>query len=327
MRAPSFWAHDGLAARLLSPFSVLGSALTARRVARPGWRAPVPVICCGNATVGGAGKTTLALDLAARLLRQGHAVHILLRGYGGMAYGAHRVAPEDSSVAVGDEALLLAEVAPTWVGGDRAETARAALAAGAGVLLMDDGLQNPTLEKTCSLLAVDGASGFGNGRVLPAGPLREPLARAAARCQAAVLIGPDSAGAAAMLPPSLPLLRAELRQDDAIGRLKGRRVIAFAGIARPEKFFAPLRAAGADVIEARPFPDHYFYVASELAALRDRAQRAGALLVTTPKDAVRLPKPFLSHCAVIGVGLTWRDPRQIEELLAKVMAMEPSAVR
>lgn len=300
--------------------------MTARRVARSGWRAPVPVICCGNATVGGAGKTTLALDLAERLRRQGHAVHILLRGYGGMAYGAHRVERGDSSVAVGDEALLLAEVAPTWVGGDRAETARAAVAAGAEVLLMDDGLQNPSLEKTLSILVIDGPSGFGNGRVLPAGPLREPVAAAARRCQAAVIIGPDRRNAAARLPEGLPVLYAELRQDESIAALAGRRVVAFAGIARPEKFFAPLREAGAIVIEACGFPDHYFYVATELARLRQKAQLADATLVTTPKDAVRLPPAFLSYCTVVGVGLTWRDSDQIDGLLGKVMAKEASVV-
>src|SRR3954470_20366902 len=213
--APSFWFHDGLPARLLSPLSVIGAAMTARRVARPGWHAPVPVICCGNVTVGGAGKTTLALDLARRLADRGHAVHVLLRGYGGESRGVHRVAPDDPAARVGDEALLLAAAAPTWIGGDRAASARAAIEAGAQVLLMDDGLQNSTLAKDFSFLVIDGRTGFGNGRVLPAGPLREPAAAAAARCQAAVLIGADATGALARLPPHLPVLRTDLKQQDA----------------------------------------------------------------------------------------------------------------
>ena len=215
------------------------------RVRRPGWEAPVPVVCCGNANFGGAGKTTLVIDLARRLTMRGANVHILLRGYGGSARGVHRVKPDDPVGVVGDEALLLAGVAPTWTGADRAASARAAIAVGGEVLLMDDGLQNPTLIKTFSLLVIDGRTGFGNGRVLPAGPLRERVAAAAARTNAAVLIGADVAGALDQLPPGLPVLRANLVQDSAVASLAGRRILAFAGIAFPEKFFAPLRQAGA----------------------------------------------------------------------------------
>ncbi len=163
--------------RLLAPFSALTAGITARRVARPGWRAPVPVICCGNATVGGAGKTTLALDLARRLAARGVAVHCLTRGYGGRVGTVLRVASGVHPASlVGDEPLLLAAVAPTWVGRDRAASARAAAAADAAALVMDDGLQNPGLAKDLAFLVVDGAAGFGNGRLLPAGPLREPVA-------------------------------------------------------------------------------------------------------------------------------------------------------
>ena len=215
IRAPEFWSGDGgggLLPLLLSPFAALYGAATARRVARPGWKAPVPVICCGNATAGGAGKTTVALDLGRRLANRGIAVHFLLRGYGGSLKGPLRVDPaHHDSLAVGDEALLLAAERPAWISADRAAGARAAIAAGAQAIVMDDGLQNPTLEKDVSLLVVDGTYGFGNGRVIPAGPLREPVAEAAARCRAAVLIGEDECNALALLPPRLPVLRAHRR--------------------------------------------------------------------------------------------------------------------
>ena len=317
--APRFWSHDGFLAKTLAPLSLIGSALTARRVARAGWRAPVPVICCGNVTVGGAGKTTLVLDLTQRLAGRG--VHILLRGYGGSARGVHRVMPEDSAGLAGDEALLLSQVAPTWIGADRAASARAAIEAGARVLLMDDGLQNPTLVKTASLLVIDGGTGFGNGRVLPAGPLREPVSAAAARCQAAVLIGPDSTRATAQLPPGLPVLRADLVQDRSIADLAGRTVVAFAGIARPEKFFAPLRAAGAVLIAARPFPDHHPYTVRELEALANEALGNSAILVTTPKDSARLPAEWRAQVIVVGVGLAWRDPAEIDQFLERTIAI------
>jgi tetraacyldisaccharide 4'-kinase len=323
-KAPSFWSHDGLLALTLSPLSAIGAALTARRVARPGWRAPVPVICCGNVTVGGAGKTTLVLDLAQRL--SGTGVHILLRGYGGSSRDARRVAPGDPVTLVGDEALLLARAAPTWTGADRAASARAAIQAGAKILLMDDGLQNPTLTKTASFLAIDGRTGFGNGRVLPAGPLREPVAAAAARCHAAVLIGPDTTNAIGRLPPSLPVFRTDLVQDKSIATLAGRKVIAFAGIALPEKFFEPLRQAGADLIAARPFADHHAYSERELDGLLREASDRGAVLVTTPKDAVRLAPAIRSRVTVIGVGLAWREPDRIDQLLARIVAGRAAVV-
>jgi tetraacyldisaccharide 4'-kinase len=324
-KAPAFWSHNTLLARALSPLSAIGSALTARRVARCGWQAPVPVICCGNVTVGGAGKTTLVLDLAKRL--SGRSAHILLRGYGGAAKSTHHVAPNDSPRLVGDEALLLAQVAPTWIGADRAASAQAAIRAGARILLMDDGLQNPTLNKTLSILVIDGQTGFGNGRVLPAGPLRESVSRAAARCQAAVLIGPDATGALKSLPPTLPILRADLEQDASIATLAGRRVVAFAGIAKPEKFFVPLRHARAMVVAARAFPDHHTYTSRELNALLGEAADQNAIPVTTPKDAVRLPPAIRSKVTVIGVSLHWREPNEIQRLIDTVITADPIIVR
>ena len=314
--APSFWRHDGWPARLLSPASLITAAITAHRVSRPGWHAPVPVICCGNVTVGGAGKTTLALDLGQRLLTLGQAVHFLLRGYGGSVRGPHHVVTTDTVAQVGDEALLLAQLAPTWVGADRAASARAAVAAGAKVLVMDDGLQNPTLHKDLSLLVIDGATGFGNRRVLPAGPLREPVAAGASRCQAAVLIGNDASGVAAALPATLPLLRARLVPGREAATLAGRQVLAFAGIASPDKFFATLRGASVILAAEVPFPDHHRYSEPELTRLMDQARRLNVPLVTTPKDHVRLPEAVRRRVRVVGVSLDWQDAGAIETLLA-----------
>jgi tetraacyldisaccharide 4'-kinase len=266
----------------------------------------------------------LVLDLAHRLSNR--SVHILLRGYGGTSRGVHRVTPDDPVSLVGDEALLLERVAPTWTGANRAASAHAALQAGAKILLMDDGLQNPTLSKTCSLLVIDGRFGFGNGRVLPAGPLREPVATAAARCQAAVLIGPDMTGATHLLPPALPVLHADPVQDPSIAALAGRKVVAFAGIAMPGKFFDPLRRAGAILLAARTFPDHHAYTDRELHELMRQARGQHAVLVTTPKDAVRLPVALREQVTVIGVSLKWRNSIQIDQLLEKIVAASPSVV-
>jgi tetraacyldisaccharide 4'-kinase len=316
MRAPGFWQRDGVLPRLLSPFSAIVAGATARRVARPGWRAPVPVICCGNVTVGGAGKTTLALDLGRRLAARGVAVHFLSRGYGGRARGPLRVDPATHDAAlVGDEALLLAEIAPAWVAADRAAGARAAIAAGAGALVLDDGLQNPTLEKTFSILVIDGGTGFGNGRVMPAGPLREPIDAGAARCRAAVLIGADRTGIFPGLSQALPVLRATIAPDVDAAALSGRRVLAFAGIAHPEKFFGTVREIGADVAGTQALPDHHPYSAEECRALLQRAESLGAILVTTAKDAVRWHGALRPFLTVLGITLAWDDPPALDALL------------
>ncbi len=314
---PVFWTYFGALSRMLLPLSWVVTALTAHRVANAGWRAPVPVLCCGNATVGGAGKTTLALDLARRLNARGIAVHVLLRGYRGTVRGPRRVAPGDDVSITGDEALLQAEVAPTWIGADRAASARAAINAGAEVLLMDDGLQNPSLEKTVSLLVIDGLTGFGNGQVLPAGPLREPVLAAASRCRAAVLIGPDTSGALAQLPPDLPVMRAETRQGTEIASLTRHRVYAFAGIAHPNKFFTALERNGITLVGRESFPDHHVFTATELARIEKAATALDAVLVTTPKDAVRLPADL--SVKIVSVSLVWDNDTAIDALLDELV--------
>ena len=303
--------------RLLAPLGTLVAEVTARRVSRPGWRAPVPVLCCGNAGVGGAGKTTVVLDLAQRLVRRGVAVHCLTRGYGGRSRGVIRVDPALHDAGfVGDEPLLLAAIAPTWVAADRGASARAAVAAGAQALLMDDGLQNSTLIQDAALLVIDGAVGFGNGRVMPAGPLREGVAAAAARCRAAVLIGPDATNARAALPPDLPVLTASLRPD---ATLEGMRVLAFSGIARPAKFHDTLRQAGSVLAECLDFPDHHRFSNAELNRVLARAAELGATPVTTPKDVVRLPAAVRRRIRVVGVSLRWDDPAALGRLLAEIV--------
>lgn len=317
MKPPAFWQRDGLLPALLSPAAGLVAAVSRRRVSRPGWHASVPVLCCGNASVGGAGKTTVVLDLTRRLRRRGLAVHCLTRGYGGRVQGVLRVEPQLHTAAlVGDEPLLLAAVAPTWVGADRAASARAAIDAGADFLLMDDGLQNPGVAKTASLLIVDGTVGFGNGRVMPAGPLREAVSDAAARCRASVLIGTDTAGARAALG-DLPVLEASLVPDRA---LDGARVFAFCGIGRPAKFFETVKASGADLAGSRSFPDHHRFSSREIGQVMDVASQLNAQPITTAKDAVRLPVPSRAQIEVLGVQLTWRDEAAVERLLDEVTA-------
>ncbi|WP_426959935.1 tetraacyldisaccharide 4'-kinase [Muricoccus radiodurans] len=325
MRAPDFWTGGGgILPRLLAPAAAIYAAATARRVAQPGWRAPVPVICCGNATAGGAGKTTLALDIGRRLANRGVSVHFLTRGYGGKTRGPTRVDPaRHDSTAVGDEALLLAAERPTWVAADRAAGARAAVEAGAQAIVMDDGLQNPTLEKDLALLTIDGSYGFGNNRVIPAGPLREPVAACAARSSAAVLFGDDETGALALLPPNLPVLRGRTVPGAEVAQLKGQPIYAFCGIANPRKFFTTLAESGAILAGRAPYADHYPYDAGDLREILAEADRLRAIPVTTKKDFVRVPAAFRSRVTVVGVTMAWEEPARLEAMLDPLAARVP----
>jgi tetraacyldisaccharide 4'-kinase len=316
--APEFWDRSGLAARLLQPFAWGHAAAGAARraLARP-WRAPVPVLCVGNLVVGGAGKTPVVLDLARRFAAAGRRPQILSRGYGGHLAGPVAVDPARHGAAeVGDEPLLLAAAAPTWVARDRAAGARAAVAAGADLLLLDDGFQNPALAKDLSLVVVDGGYGFGNGRVLPAGPLREPVAAGLGRADAVVLMGEDRAGVLPLVA-GRPVLRARLAPADP-GAVAGRRVVAVAGIGRPSKFFATLEAAGATIAARRAFADHHAYAEGELAALAGLAAAHDAALVTTAKDAAGLTPAWRERVLVLEVRVAWADEAALQALLARV---------
>jgi tetraacyldisaccharide 4'-kinase len=326
MRAPEFWTEDGLPARLLEPFGqVFGLAGRLRRRLVRARRAPVPVICVGNLTVGGAGKTPTVLALAERLVAMGRRPHVLTRGYGGSARGPLRVDPERHDCArVGDEALLLAAVAPTWVARDRAAGADAAARSGAGCVLMDDGFQNPRLAADLALVVVDGGYGFGNRRLLPAGPLRERIADGLARAQAVIRIGADRHGIDRLLPAGLARLEAELCPGPDAPPVAGRRLLAFAGMGRPDKLFATLSAAGAELVGRERFADHHRYRRSEIERLLTRAARAEARCITTTKDAVRLPADLRARVAVLPVVLRWRQPEILDRLLEKALAARPT---
>ena len=320
MRAPGYWQRDGLLPRVLSPLGALYGALTARRVARPGLRLPVPVICVGNLSAGGTGKTPTVIALLERLPE---GTHVLSRGHGGRLKGPLRVDPARHSAAdVGDEPLLLAAFAPVWIGADRAATGRAAVAAGARCLVMDDGFQNPGLEKDLGLVVVDAERGFGNGRMIPAGPLREPVAAGLKRADAVLSIGgPEAqekfdAAWGARIP--VPRLTARLRPLATGMVWTDMPVLAFAGIGYPEKFFATLRELGANVIHAEPLTDHQPLTPALMTRLEAEAKLRRAQLVTTEKDAVRLPASFRQKVLTVPVRLVFDDPDAVEAVLARV---------
>jgi tetraacyldisaccharide 4'-kinase len=293
MREPAFWWRDpGLFAALLAPLGLLYGAVAARRMRQRGRRARVPVICIGNLTLGGSGKTPAAIAVARLLQAAGGRPAFLTRGYGGRLGGPVAVAPQHTAAEVGDEPLLLARVAPTIVARDRVAGAQA-VPADTTVIVMDDGFQNPSLEKGVAALVIDGRRGIGNGRVFPAGPLRAPLGAQLDRAHALLVIGEPGASAQRVIEAARArargILTARLVPDPAaVARLAGRPALAFAGIGDPEKFYATLRAAGIAVAATRRFPDHHAFTAAEAAALIAEADARSLALVTTEKDHARM---------------------------------------
>lgn len=322
MRAPDFWQSDNPLARLLEPVGLIVGGVTARRAMKaPLVRAGVPVICVGNLTTGGTGKTPVVASLVRRLAAQGRTPAVVMRGYGGSLKGPMRVdAHGHSADDVGDEALLHARRGATWVSRVRAHAAAPAVAGGADVLVMDDGHQHASLAKDLSLIVVDGRTGFGNERVFPAGPLREPIRGGLKRAQAAVLMGEDRLGLAEGLAEYLPVLRARLAPGPESMSLRGQRVVAFAGIGDPEKFYQTLVGIGARVTAFHPFEDHYTFDAADIQPILDEAFAIGALPITTEKDAVRLSPDQRQQVNVLSVDVEWEDLETLDKLLDGVLS-------
>lgn len=312
MKAPSFWyAPPGWLSNLLSPLGWLygkGAALL-RKFYRP-HLFPIPIISIGNITSGGAGKTPTAMAIADLLKAEGHRVHFVTRGYKGTLKGPLQVDLRfHTAKDVGDEALLLAHHAPTWVGKKKRAALEKAIEKGAHIVILDDGHQTKGIFKDLSFVVVDSLQGFGNHRVIPAGPLREPLKAGLSRADALIHIGKGS------FKSALPVFKAHLSPHPL--PFKNHPCVAFCGLGFPEKFYQSLKERGAEIVATHSFPDHYFYTQKDLRALHALAEKKRAVLVTTRKDWIRLPPPWQKKVSVLDVDLQFEAPGAFYQLMAE----------
>lgn len=330
VKAPAFWQKDrSLWAKLLAPFGFLFAIAGSRRFkrAKP-YRSKVPVICIGNLVMGGVGKTPLAVSVAEYFKMNGLRPVFLTRGYGGGLKTALINADGLYTAAdTGDEAQILARVAPVVVNADRKKGAITAEKTGADVIIMDDGFQNPQLEKDLSFAVFDGHYGFGNGKVFPAGPLREKIEQGLARANACIIVGTDTSGIrrkTAALFPDLPCLFVHIEQDKRVlNALSGQPVFAFAGIGYPAKFFRMLSENGAEVVGTKAFSDHHPYMESDMEAIFKAAKAKGAeKIVTTAKDSVRIPEKYREDITVVEAYTVWDMPDEISALLVPFLRRE-----
>ncbi len=320
MRPPDFWQNKpdrpGFIAAILSPLAFIYASATAYRVQRaPAIKPDVPVICIGNLNISGTGKTPTVIALIELLSNRN--VHVVTRGYGGSEVGPLHVNEKNHTAdEVGDEPLLLAAFSTTCVSKDRAAGVRAAQNAGAEVILLDDGFQNPDVAKSLNLVVVDAARGFGNGKVIPAGPLRETIHAGLSRADLLLSIGnleeQEKFDQLWGHQITVPRVRAETKPLQTGMDWQGQRVLAFAGIGQPEKFFQTLRSLGANIVKSVPLDDHQPLSDTLLNRLQADATALSAQLVTTEKDAVRLPTGYRRNVLALPVRLKFTQRSELD---------------
>ena len=322
LKAPKFWylKRDSLLSNSLYPFSLLFRLGTKfRNFASRERKTNLPIICVGNIVIGGAGKTPVALKIGNMLKKAGYNPHFVSKGYGGLEKNNTLVKDWHSPKSVGDEPLLLSEIAPTWIGLDRNKSFKLASENGADCIVMDDGFQNPTLQKDFSIVVINAEQGFGNKRVIPSGPLRESINRGLSRTNLVITIGDISDAVRNKIPKHIPLISADFKIKEDDWMLKGQRITAFAGIAYPEKFFNSLKLVKANIVDKISYSDHHIYSENDLLYLAEIANKNKSILATTKKDMVRIPKSFRSLVKTIDGYIQLDDEKLLLEILSNLI--------
>ena len=322
LKAPKFWykKNDTYLSNTLYPFSLLfrfGTKL--RNIFSRKRLSQIPVICIGNIVVGGAGKTPVALKLGTLLKKNGYKPHFVSKGYGGIETNNILIKDWHSAQSVGDESLLLSEVAPTWIGKDRNKSFVLAKENGADCVIMDDGFQNPTLQKDFSIIVINGEQGFGNKRVIPSGPLRESISRGLSRANLIITIGDISEDVKRKIPTSIPLFYANFKISNKNKIYKNQKVTAFAGIAYPEKFYNSLNEQGAILEKKISYPDHHIFDENDMLNLAETANMTKSILVTTKKDFVRIPKSYRSLVSTLDGEIEFEDENLFIEIIGNLL--------
>ncbi len=322
LKAPKFWyaKKDTYFSNTLYPLSLLFRFGTkVRNIVSRKRISKIPVICIGNIVVGGAGKTPVALKLGSMLKRNGYKPHFVSKGYGGIETNNTLIKEWHSAQSVGDESLLLSEIAPTWIGKDRNKSFVLAKENGADCIIMDDGFQNPTLQKDFSIIVINGEQGFGNKRVIPSGPLRESISRGISRGNLIIVIGEMDADVKKKIPNSIPLIHAKFQISKNNKIYKNQKVTAFAGIAYPDKFYNSLTEQGAILEKKISYPDHHIFDENDMLHLAETANITKSILVTTKKDFVRIPKSYRSLVSTLDGEIEFEDEKLLIEILGNLL--------
>ena len=282
-------------------------------------KSPLPIICIGNIVIGGAGKTPVALKIGKILIAAGYKPHFISKGYAGIIKKNTLVKSWHSPKSVGDEPLLLSEIAPTWIGLNRNKSIKLAHNKGGDCIIMDDGFQNPTIHKDYSVIVVNASQEFGNKRVIPAGPLRESIKRGMSRTNLVIVIGEKTENLQKLIPSHIPIITAKFNINNESKSFKGQKITAFAGIAYPEKFFNSLREQGAKIVKEVTYPDHHIFDENDLLSLAETANKTKSILVSTQKDFVRIPKNYRSLVNTLQGEIFFENEGLIKEILSNVI--------
>lgn len=315
MKTPKYWQSNSFISKMLAPLGFVYGALTQARlkIVKPK-KVEIPVICIGNITAGGTGKTPVSISIAKLLGIEMYHPYFVTRGYGGQLQNVIVNNKKHTAAEVGDEPLLLSQQAPVVVNADRYAGAELAIKNGADVIVMDDGFQNPTLYKNLSFLVFDGTYGIGNGKIIPAGPLRETFRNGIKRADALIILGKDKHNLAEK--SGLPVFYGHTEAVQTCN-IENPNVVAFAGIGHPQKFYHTLCQQGFNVVETIDFPDHHFYSCEELDKILEKAKTLNAEVYTTSKDYVKIPHLLQKEIKVLEVAVVWDNPEQLIEFVRK----------